>query len=108
MSTTLSLYERETIINFNEAESIAGIYTHNIALSNKLLKLSRTEPDLRIIRRSNDMLEVEVPKKWIRVSPPKKLSEESRQKMAERLHAINNAPAEKTKKEKKPHELYKV
>lgn len=101
MSYTLSLYERETIINFNEAESTAGIYTHNIALSNKLLKLSQTEPDLRIIRQSNDMLEVEVPKKWIRVSPPKKLSEESRQKMAERLHAINNAPAEKNEEGEK-------
>lgn len=99
MSYTLSLYERETIINFNEAEAIAGIYTHNIALKNRLLKLSQTEPDLRIIRQSNDMLEVEVPKKWIRVSPPKKLSEESRQKMAERLHAINNAPAEKNNEE---------
>ena len=101
MSTTLSLYERETIINFNEAESTAGIYTHNIALSNKLLKLSQTEPDLRIIRQSNDMLEVEVPKKWIRVSPPKKLSEESRQKMAERLHAINSTPAEKNEEGEK-------
>ena len=87
MSYTLSLYERETIINFNEAESTAGIYTHNVALRNKLLKLSQTEPDLRIIRQSEDMLEVDVPKKWIRVSPPKKLSEETRQKMTARLHS---------------------
>lgn len=101
MPPSLSLYERETIINFNEAEATAGIYTHNIALSNKLLKLSQTEPGLRIIRRSNDMLEVEVPKKWIRVSPPKKLSKESRQKMAERLHAINNTRTEKNEEGEK-------
>lgn len=89
MSYALTLYERETIINFNEAEAIAGIYTHNVALRNKLLKLSQTESDLRIIRQTEDMLEVEVPKKWIRVSPPKKLSEETRQKMAARLHSSN-------------------
>ena len=90
MSYTLSLYERETIINFNEAEPTAGIYTHNVALRNKLLKLSQTEPELCIIRQSEDMLEVDVPKKWIRVSPPKKLSKETRQKMADRLHSNKN------------------
>ena len=93
MSYTLSLYERETIINFNEAEPTAGIYTHNVALRNKLLKLSQTEPELRIIRQSEDMLEVDVPKKWIRVSPPKKLSEETRQKMAARLNSRKNGLA---------------
>ena len=96
MSYTLSLYERETIINFNEAEATAGIYTHNVALSNKLLKLSQTEPKLRIIRQTGDTLEVEVPKKWIRVSPPIKLSEETRQQMAERLRSSNNAQAKNT------------
>ena len=85
MSYTLSNYERETIINFNEAEPTAGIYTHNVALRNKLLKLSQTEPDLKVIRHGEDMLEVEVPKKWIKVSPPKKLSEETRRKMTDRL-----------------------
>ena len=96
MSYALTLYERETIINFNEAEAIAGIYTHNVALSNKLLKLSQTEPELRIIRQTEDMLEVEVPKKWIRVSPPKKLSKETRQKMAARLNSSKNGLAAST------------
>lgn len=101
MSYTLSLYERETIINFNEAESTAGIYTHNVALRNKLLKLSQTEPELRIIRQSEDMLEVDVPKKWIRVSPPKKLSKETRQKMADRLNSNKNGLTANTKEGRK-------
>lgn len=101
MSYTLSLYERETIINFNEAESTAGIYTHNVALRNKLLKLSQTEPGLRIIRQSEDMLEVDVPKKWIRVSPSKKLSAESKQKMAERLQASKNTQPGKSEEREK-------
>ena len=101
MSYTLSLYERETIINFNEAEPTAGIYTHNVALRNKLLKLSQSEPDLKVIRRGEDMLEVEVPKKWIKVSPPKKLSEEARRKMAERLLANPNMHGKNTEKGEK-------
>ena len=101
MSYTLSLYERETIINFNEAESTAGIYTLNVALRNKLLKLSQSEPDLKVIRRGEDMLEVEVPKKWIKVSPPKKLSEEARRKMAERLLANQTMHGKNTEKGEK-------
>ena len=31
MSYKLTRYERETIINFNEAEATAGVYTHNVA-----------------------------------------------------------------------------
>ena len=40
MSYTLSLYERETIINYNEAESSANIDTHNFTLKIKFLTLS--------------------------------------------------------------------
>jgi len=101
VSYTLSLYERETIINFNEAESTAGIYTHNIALRNRLLKLSQTEPGLRIIRKTQDVLEIEVPKKWIRVSPPKKLSAETRQKMTDRLLSARNDQAKNTEEGEK-------
>lgn len=101
MSYSLTLYERETIINFNEAEAIAGIYTHNVALRNRLLKLSQTESNLRIIRQTGDMIEVEVPKKWIRVSPPKKLSKETRQKMADRLNSNKNGLTANTEEGRK-------
>jgi hypothetical protein len=46
------------------------------------------------------MLEVEVPKKWIRVSPPKKLSEETRRKMAERLLSSHDTHRNTEKGEK--------
>ena len=91
MSYTLTLYERETIFNYNEAEPTASIYTHNRALRNKLLALSQTYPTLSIVRQTEDSLEVPVPKKWIRVSPPKQLSEESKRKMTERLHPGTNS-----------------
>ena len=40
----LTKIERETIINFNEAERTASVYTHNEALKERLLALCRTRP----------------------------------------------------------------
>ena len=81
----LTKYEQETILNYNEAENMASVYTHNVALMNKLTKLMEEYPEVKLVRQAYDMLEVEVPKKWIKVSPPKRVSEETKQKMAQRL-----------------------
>ena len=35
----LTKYEQETIINFNEKEKLASVYTHNLGLQNTLLSL---------------------------------------------------------------------
>ena len=37
----MARYEQETIINFNEEEKTAGIYTHNKMLRQKLAALAR-------------------------------------------------------------------
>ena len=101
MSYTLSLYERETIINYNEAESSANIYTHNVALRNKLLKLSQTETDLRMIHLGADMIEVEDTKKWIRVNPPIKLSEQTRLELKELMLALRESQCQNTEEGRK-------
>ena len=36
----LTKYEQETIINFNEKEKLASVYTHNLGLQNTLLSES--------------------------------------------------------------------
>ena len=41
----LTKIEQETIINFNEAERTASVYTHNEALKGRLLALCRTHPE---------------------------------------------------------------
>lgn len=41
----LSKIEQETIINFNEADGTASIYTHNEALKRQLSELYRTHPE---------------------------------------------------------------
>ena len=41
----LTNVEKETIINFNEAERTASIYTHNEALKRQLLEQCQSHPE---------------------------------------------------------------
>ena len=72
----LTNIEKETVINFNEAERTASIYTHNEALKRQLLELSRTYPAQIRQTTANSWggLTFELPKKWLKVSPPRVLS----------------------------------
>lgn len=83
--------ERETIINFNEAAATASIYTHNRAIQNKLNKL-REEYNIEVVDAGDGWTEYLVPKKWVRVAPPRQVNytEEQRAAMAERLAATRN------------------
>ena len=44
--TKLSKYEKETIINWNEAENLASIYTFNASLKRRLAEYAGGERDL--------------------------------------------------------------
>lgn len=72
----LTNLEKETIINFNEAEHTASVYTHNEALKERLLELCQTHPAQ--VRQTADNgrggLIFELPKKWLKISPPRVLS----------------------------------
>lgn len=72
----LTNIERETIINFNEAEAAASIYTHNEALKGRLLALCRSHSEqVRQVDANHwGGLTFELPKKWLKVSPPRVLS----------------------------------
>ena len=50
--TKLSKYEKETIINWNEAENTASIYTLNADLKRRLAEFSRKYPLLCRLERS--------------------------------------------------------
>lgn len=52
--TKLSKHEKETIINFNEAEDTASIYTFNADLKRRLAEFSRKYPLLCRLERSTD------------------------------------------------------
>ena len=72
----LSKAERESIFLFNEAEAAASIYTHNAALCRQLSELCSAYPGQ--VRQTADNgyggLTFELPKKWLKVSPPRVLS----------------------------------
>lgn len=83
----ISRLEQETIINFNEAEGTATVYTHNAALTRKLEALSDQRPQEAKRGRSfpDGGREYIVPKRWVKVQPPRAYSEEQRAAMAARL-----------------------
>ena len=84
-----SAFERETIINFNNAEKTASYYTLNYGKRQMLLELANEYPDdVKIIAQREDMVEATLPKSWIKVRPPRKMTEEERQKLVERGRAL--------------------
>ena len=76
MPMKLTNVEKETVINFNEAERTASVYTHNETLKRQLLELCRTYPEQVRQTAANGWggLTFELPKRWLRVTPPRVLS----------------------------------
>lgn len=93
----LTKYERETILNFNEGDSEASVYTHSRPLMRRLGKLAKDRPgECRLSKTTHDgqAAEFYIPKSWIRVIPPRKsvvLTEEQRQQRRELLEQVRKA-----------------
>lgn len=70
---SLSRYERETIINFNEEESIADVYTHSPALKKRLKMMAAKYPeDVQLIGKNGfGGITYRVAKRLIHISLPK-------------------------------------
>lgn len=72
----LSGTERETIVLYSEAEAAASVYTHNTALCRQLAGLCAAYPEQ--VRQAGDNghggLSFELPKKWVRITPPRVLT----------------------------------
>lgn len=89
-------YEKETVINFNNAEQNASCYTLNTHKRQMLLNLAEEYPDdVKIISKRDDMVEVTFPKKWVKIRPPRKLTEAQRVNAVERGRALAALAAEK-------------
>ena len=79
----LTRYEQETIINFNQAEDVAYIYT----CSKVWVKHLEDNLGLKGRRIHAYAKEYQCPKSWIRKpQKPRKLSEEQKHKLSQRLH----------------------
>ena len=90
----LSLYEQETIVNFNEEEATANVYTHNRTLRRKLDKLAQERPQECVVARVSHegrAADYTIPKVWVRIYPPRTaapLTEEQKQRRREQLASI--------------------
>ena len=87
--SNISNYERETIINYNNEDDTATVYTHHKALINKLNKLLDGHVHISVAHKDEDSVTYIVPKKWIKVQPPRQMNytDEQRAAMAERFAA---------------------
>ena len=83
----MSKYEKETIFFYTEAEPKAGVFTYNVALKRQLAVLCESHPDqVRLtLDNGNGGLNYELPKKWIRISPPRVLSQ-AQKEVLERMN----------------------
>lgn len=86
----LTNYERETIINFNQAEPTANVYTYNPQLIRRLDDLSSRNESVVLIRRTEAMREYEIPKGWVKINPPRQMTEENKEKARERMRALRS------------------
>lgn len=77
-------YERETIINYNEEEKFADVYTYNVALQNRLDKFCAQSDECKLLSEGDGVKTYKLPKKWIKIQMPRQLSEETRQKLKDR------------------------
>lgn len=71
---SLSLVERETIITYNDADGTANVFTASPVIKNKLAKLGE-------VKTNGGGWEIEVPKAWVRIAPPRKLSSAHKEKL---------------------------
>lgn len=83
---TLSKIEQETIIIYNELEKTANIDTCNKALSKKLKALEQERPEeVQALEVTAYGVQYKVPKKWVRVKPGPRFSDEQKQAATKRL-----------------------
>ena len=98
--SSLAMWERETIINFNEEEKVAHIYTHNKTWIAHLEKKLGVKP---VAKNSHGGRDYEIPKKWIyKPHKPKtmNLSDEQKQATRDRLAAARKAQQQKKQVQK--------
>ncbi len=86
----LSLYEQETVINYNREDKNATVYTRDPAVMRKLDALVIEFPDaFRCIGNTDIDKTYEMPKSFISYRKPRKISEKRRQEMREHIGRVN-------------------
>lgn len=90
MDYKLTAIEQETVINYNNEEDNAVVYTCSKPLIRKLTKLCAERDDITLEGGDSECSTFMLDKRWIKISPPKQmnLSEEQREARAERMRSL--------------------
>lgn len=72
-------YERETSYLYNQEEKDALCYTMDPVLIRKLNVLCEKREDIKLIEMIDGEYRYKFPKKWIKVHPPREMTEEQRE-----------------------------
>ncbi len=83
MSKLLQI-ERETIVLFNEGETMATVETCSPALQRRMDTFCAKSPACCLLREDEHAKKYRCPKSWIKVQMPRQLTQEQRQKLRER------------------------
>ncbi len=87
----LTRYEQETIINFNEQDQMATLYTRDQAVMRKVDALVIEYPDIfKCIGETDIDKTYEMPKSAVTYRKPRRLSEEQRKAARDRISRINS------------------
>lgn len=92
--SNLSALERETIANYNQQETEACVFTYDTVLQRKLDKLCAERPDeIKMTVECNGSKNYVFPKKWFKITPPRKsnMTDEQKAAGAARLKALREA-----------------
>ena len=87
----LSLYEQETVINYNREDKNATVYTRDPAVMRKLDQLVISFPEVyKCIGETDIDKTYEMPKSAVNYRKPRRLSAEQRQAASERANNLHN------------------
>ena len=91
---TLMPIEQETVIIYNQKEQTAECMTYDPRMIRRLDDLCGKSEDITLIREGDGFKEYKFPKRWIKVSAPKQMSEEQRAKLAENMRRLRQQQLE--------------
>lgn len=91
-SNRLTNYERETVINYNRDEDMAHVFTWDHRLQAQL----EATPGAKVLQKGmhqhpdDHYTQFEVPKSWVKIRPPKRVSETQRAAARENMRILQN------------------
>lgn len=83
---------KETVVGYIDSDKHASLCSGERKWINRILKLKADHPDEVSIKEypetNHGIILAHFPKKWLKISPPRQMSDEQKTAMAERLKAI--------------------